>query len=132
MREVLGTGGYAVVYRAFDRFLKREVALKVLRRDRLSPGALLRLRREAAIARDVVHPRIVRVFDIEEAGETVFLTMEIVEGGSLGDRLTRHSLGESGGDRRRRRRGRRRRSKDSPPCMRWASCIATSSRATSS
>ncbi|MBP9145082.1 MAG: serine/threonine protein kinase [Thermoanaerobaculia bacterium] len=91
VREVLGTGGYAVVYRAFDRFLKREVALKVLRRDRLSPGALLRLRREAAIARDVVHPRIVRVFDIEEAGETVFLTMEIVEGGSLGDRLTRHS-----------------------------------------
>ncbi len=91
VREVLGTGGYAVVYRAFDRALRREVALKVLRHDRLSPGALLRLRREAAIARDVVHPRIVRVFDIEEAGETVFLTMEIVEGGSLGDRLTLHS-----------------------------------------
>ena len=91
VREVLGTGGYAVVYRAFDRTLRREVALKVLRHDRLSPGALLRLRREAAIARDVVHPRIVRVFDIEEAGETVFLTMEIVEGGSLGDRLTTHS-----------------------------------------
>ncbi len=91
VRDVLGTGGYAVVYRAFDRTLRREVALKVLRHDRLSPGALLRLRREAAIARDVVHPRIARVFDIEEAGETVFLTMEIVEGGSLGDRLTLHS-----------------------------------------
>lgn len=91
VREVLGTGGYAVVYRAFDRTLRREVALKVLRHDRLSPGALLRLRREAAIARDVVHPRVVRVFDIEEAGETVFLTMEIVAGGSLGDRLTLHS-----------------------------------------
>ena len=91
VRDVLGTGGYAVVYRAFDRTLRREVALKVLRHDRLSPGAMLRLRREAAIARDVVHPRIVRVFDIEEAGETGFLTMEIVEGGSLGDRLTLHS-----------------------------------------
>lgn len=91
VREVLGTGGYAVVYRAFDRTLQREVALKVLRHDRLSPGALLRLRREAAVARDVVHPRIVRIFDIEEAGETVFLTMEIVDGGSLVDRLARHS-----------------------------------------
>ena len=91
VRDVLGTGGYAVVYRAFDRVLKREVALKVLRQDRLSPGALLRLRREAAVARDVLNPRIVRIFDIEEAGETVFLTMEIVEGGSLVDRLAQHS-----------------------------------------
>ena len=91
IRDVLGTGGYAVVYRAFDRFLHREVALKVLRPDRLSAGALLRLRREAAVARDVVHPRVVRIFDIEEAGETVFLTMEIVAGGSLVDRLARHS-----------------------------------------
>ena len=93
VRGVLGTGGYAVVYRAFDRSLEREVALKVLRHDRLSQGALLRLRREAAVARDVVHPRIVRIFDIEEAGETVFLTMEIVEGGSLVDRLARHAAG---------------------------------------
>ncbi|MEO7795377.1 MAG: serine/threonine-protein kinase, partial [Thermoanaerobaculia bacterium] len=85
--HVLGTGGYAVVYRAFDRTLQREVALKLLRQDRLSPTALRRLRREAAVARDVVHERIVRIFDIEEASETVFLTMEVVPGGSLGDRL---------------------------------------------
>lgn len=91
VRDVLGTGGYAVVYRAHDRVLQREVALKVLRQDRLSQGALLRLRREAAVARDVVHSRIVRIFDIEEAGETVFLTMEVVEGGSLVDRLAQHS-----------------------------------------
>lgn len=89
--EVLGTGGYAVVYRAYDRALEREVALKVLRPDRLSPSALRRLRREAAVARDVVHPRIVRIFDFEETESTVFLTMEVVEGGSLGDLLARHS-----------------------------------------
>ena len=87
IREVLGTGGYAYVYRAFDRTLGREVALKVLRQDRLSPTALRRLRREAAIARDAVHPRLVRIFDIEESAESVFLTMEVVDGGSLGERL---------------------------------------------
>ena len=86
--DVLGTGGYAVVYRARDRSLGREVALKVLRHDRFTPTALKRLRREAAIARDVVHERLVRIFDIEEDGEAVFLTMEVVDGGSLGERLT--------------------------------------------
>ncbi|MEZ5314488.1 MAG: serine/threonine-protein kinase, partial [Thermoanaerobaculia bacterium] len=86
--EVLGSGGYAVVYRARDRSLDREVALKVLRHDRITPSALKRMRREAAIARDVVHERLVRIFDIEEDGEAVFLTMEVVEGGSLGERLT--------------------------------------------
>jgi len=87
IRDVLGSGGYAVVYRAYDRTLQREVALKILRQDRVSPSALRRLRREAAVARDAVHPRLVRIYDIEEAGEAVFLTMEVVEGGSLGQQL---------------------------------------------
>ncbi len=87
IRDVLGSGGYAVVYRAYDRTLQREVALKILRQDRVSPSALRRLRREAAVARDAVHPRLVRIYDVEEAAEAVFLTMEVVEGGSLGQRL---------------------------------------------
>ena len=92
IRAVLGTGGSAVVYEAFDRELKRRVALKVLRTDRTSEAALKRFRREVAIARDAASPRLVRVFDIGQAGDTVFLTMDLVEGESLRDLLARGPL----------------------------------------
>ncbi len=84
---VRGVGGSAVVYSAFDRELKQTVALKVLRADRTSPAALLRMKREVAIARQAASPRLVRVYDIDASGESVFLTMEDVPGGSLKDRL---------------------------------------------
>lgn len=86
--SVRGVGGSAVVYAAFDRELRQPVALKVLRADRTSAAALTRFRREAAIARQAASPRLVRVYDIEATGESVFLTMEDVAGGSLKDRLS--------------------------------------------
>ncbi len=87
IRSVLGTGGSASVYAAWDRHLKRLVALKALRADRMSESAMKRFRREVAVARDADSPRLVRVYDVGEAGETVFLTMELVEGKSLRERL---------------------------------------------
>lgn len=87
IRSVLGTGGSASVYAAWDRDLRRLVALKALRADRMSESALKRFRREVAVARDADSPRLVRVYDVGEAGETVFLTMELVEGESLRERL---------------------------------------------
>jgi len=83
---MLGCGGYASVYQARDRELRREVALKMLHPDRHTPGALLRLRREVAVARDASSPRLVRIFDIGTAPEGIYLTMEVL-GGSLKDRL---------------------------------------------
>ena len=92
VRSVLGTGGSAVVYAAFDRELKRPVALKVLRADRMTEAVLRRFRREAAVARDAASPRLVRVFDIGHAGEALFLTMELVEGESLRARMARSRI----------------------------------------
>lgn len=92
IRSVLGTGGSASVYAAWDRDLKRLVALKALRHDRMTETALKRFRREVAVARDADSPRLVRVYDVGEAGETVFLTMELVEGESLRQRLGREPL----------------------------------------
>lgn len=92
VRGVLGMGGSAVVYEAFDRELKRRVALKVLRTDRTSEAALKRFRREVAIARDAAGSRLVRVFDIGQSGDTVFLTMELVDGESLRELLARGPL----------------------------------------
>lgn len=92
VREVLGTGGSAVVYAVHDRELGRDVALKVLRPDRMTEGMLKRFRREVAVAREADSPRLVKVYDIGTAGETVFLTMELVEGESLRERLHRGPL----------------------------------------
>ncbi len=89
VRTVLGQGGTAVVYAAWDRELKRNVALKVLRSDRMTESSLKRFRREVAVARDADSQRLVRVYDIGESGESVFLTMELVEGESLRDRIAR-------------------------------------------
>ncbi len=87
--EVIGTGGYGVVYLAFDRELNRNVALKVLRPERASPEGLARFRREVAVAREISSPRLVRVFDIGSAENAIYLTMEHVEGESLKERLRR-------------------------------------------
>lgn len=90
----LGSGGYGVVYRARDRRLRRDIALKVLRDDRLSESAKIRFRREVQVARDVVAPQLLRVFDIgddEEIGLT-YLTMELVRGETLRALLRRERL----------------------------------------
>ncbi len=92
--ETLGAGGYGVVYRARDRRLRRDIALKVLRADRLSESAKIRFRREVQVARDVVAPQLLRVFDIgddEELGLT-YLTMELVRGETLRERVRRGRL----------------------------------------
>ncbi len=83
VRGVLGSGGFSVVYRVWDRELKREVALKVLRADRLTDTTLRRFRREAGVAQDAASPRLVRIFDIGRSGGAVYLTMELVEGPTL-------------------------------------------------
>lgn len=87
VRSVLGHGGSAVVYEAWDRELKRVVALKVLRGDRITETTLVRFRREVAVARDAASPCLARVFDLGVSGETVFLTMERVDGDSLRSRI---------------------------------------------
>ena len=90
--DVLGAGGSAVVYRAFDRTLRQDVALKVLRRERTTPASLTRLRREVAVARNVASPHLVRVFDIAATESDTFVTMELIEGESLRARVERGPL----------------------------------------
>jgi len=92
VRSVLGMGGSGVVYAVFDRELRRNVALKVLRSDRMTESALKRFRREVAVARDAQSPNLVRVFDMAQSAESIYLTMELVDGESLARRLERGPL----------------------------------------
>src|SRR5204863_347995 len=85
VRELLGTGGMGVVYRAFDRELQEPVAIKTLRPEVLegSGVALERFKQEIRLARKLAHRNIVRTYDLGEVNGTYYLTMEYVEGTSL-------------------------------------------------
>ncbi len=92
IRERLGRGGHATVYRAFDRLLKDEVALKVVHPESDPERALARIRREVGVARESLSPHLVRVFELGESKGDIYLTMEILAGGSLRDRLRQGPL----------------------------------------
>ncbi len=90
---LLGTGGMGAVFRARDTELEETVALKVLRRDLVEvPGVVERFRREVKLARRVTHRNVARMFDIGEHNGEKFLTMELVEGEALSERIRREVL----------------------------------------
>jgi DNA-binding response OmpR family regulator/predicted Ser/Thr protein kinase len=82
MLEELGRGGMGVVYRARDRELDDEVAVKLLRADVLKadPELIARLKMEIRLARRITHPNVVRSHDVGEWEGTHFMTMEYVKG----------------------------------------------------
>src|ERR1700683_1954068 len=93
----IGQGGMGQVYEALDLELKARVPLKVIRPDISSdPRMLSRFRREVQLTRRITHPNVCRTFDIErhsssagDGGDLTFLTMELLEGETLADRLHR-------------------------------------------
>jgi serine/threonine protein kinase/Tfp pilus assembly protein PilF len=86
--DVLGEGGMGVVYRARQRGLNRLVAVKMIRgAERGLPGHLARIRIEAEAVARLRHPNIIQIFEIGEADGAPFVSLELLEGGSLDDRL---------------------------------------------
>lgn len=84
---VIGAGGMGEVYRATDRKLARDIALKVLPSDMASdPDRLARFQREARAIAALNHPNVVTVYSVEESENVHFITMELIEGQPL-DRL---------------------------------------------
>jgi tRNA A-37 threonylcarbamoyl transferase component Bud32 len=87
--EVIGGGGMATVYKAYQSSADRFVAVKVIRAD-LSRDTALRERfeREARMIARLEHPAILPIYDVGEQDGVPFLVMRYVEGGSLSDRIS--------------------------------------------
>jgi hypothetical protein len=85
--RVLGAGGMGTVYDAEDLDSGRRVALKVLSHQLDSPDARTRFLREGRLAASINHPNSVYIFGTEEIGGTPVITMELVSGGTLQDRV---------------------------------------------
>ncbi len=94
IEEHLATGGMGAVFRARHVYMRKDVALKVLRPDLSASAELVeRFRREAEIAASLEHDHIVRVTDFGRSPEGwLFLAMELLFGESLFDRLRREGF----------------------------------------
>ena len=89
--EQLGEGGMAVVYKAYDTRLEREVAVKVIRTEKLTletmDKSLKRFAREAKALARLTHPNIIPISDYGEEEGVPFLVMDYIPGGTLKEKL---------------------------------------------
>jgi serine/threonine protein kinase len=90
VEALLGSGGMGDVYRAQDTKLERAVAIKVLPEEfARDPRRLARFEREAKILASLSHPHIAHIHGLEEAEGVHALVMELVDGETLAQRLSR-------------------------------------------
>ena len=91
--DELGRGAMGVVYRARDTKLNRDVAIKVLPEDFAGDEErLARFRREAQLLASLNHPNIAAIYGLEESDGVHYLTLELVPGETLAERLARGRL----------------------------------------
>ena len=86
----IGEGGMGEVWQAHDTELGRDVALKILPEAfATDPDRLARFQREAQVLASLNHPNIAQIHGIEEAEGTRALVLELVEGPTLADRISK-------------------------------------------
>src|SRR5215208_1811180 len=97
--EELGRGGMAMVYRAKDRQLEREVAIKVLPFSLAFDTEFVeRFQREARTAAQLEHPNIIAIYRVGRSGRVIYFVMKFLRGGSLSSvlanrkKLTPHEI----------------------------------------
>ncbi|MGW7158429.1 Stk1 family PASTA domain-containing Ser/Thr kinase [Paenibacillus taichungensis] len=84
--ERVGGGGMALVYKAQDLLLNRNVAIKVLRQQFVHDEEFIRrFRREAQSAASLSHPNVVSVYDVGQEDDVHYIVMEYVEGKNLNE-----------------------------------------------
>ena len=83
---MLGKGSFGEVYKAFDKKNPEfEVAIKVLRKSKMSTKDLAHVMDEVDLLRKVDHPNIVEYFETYEEKKNLYLVMELCTGGELFD-----------------------------------------------
>ncbi len=91
--EVIGVGGMAVVYKAFDNIDHRIVAVKILKSEYLANEEFKRrFRNESKAVAVLSHPNIVKVFDVSFGDAIQYIVMEYVEGITLKNYITQQGV----------------------------------------
>src|SRR5262245_11455320 len=90
---LIGQGGMGEVYRAHDRKLGRDVAIKILPAAfTTDPDRVARFQREAQLLAAINHPHIAAIFGFEESEDTRALVLELVDGETLAQRIARSPI----------------------------------------
>lgn len=93
--DMIGRGGVGCIYKVQDNILEETVVLKILLPSFVSDKSMVdRFLNEARIARKLTHPHIVRIHDVGRVEQTVFISMELIEGRSLRELLDHLKSGE--------------------------------------
>ena len=91
IKKKLGEGGMAVVYKAFDTNLERDVAIKIIKGEKVASGdveqMIKRFEREVKTLAKLTHPNIVHIHDYGRYQNKPYLIMEYLPGGTLEDRI---------------------------------------------
>ena len=97
IESVIGTGGMGQVFRAVHIHLAREAAIKVLHANLATePGFQARFLKEARAIASLKHPNIVAVHDFGEQAGSLYLVMELIDGGSLRQLLLAQTTAQAG------------------------------------
>ena len=84
MIEKIGNGGMSTVYKAMDKVLKRNVAVKILRDEFTTDEEFIkRFEAEAQSAARLTHPNIVSIYDVGVEGNLYYIVMELIQGKTL-------------------------------------------------
>ncbi|NUO82543.1 AAA-like domain-containing protein [candidate division KSB1 bacterium] len=93
IQKTLGRGNMGTVYLAKEKNTGKEVALKFLKQELLSDSsAVVRFKREANSAAQIIHANIVTVYELQEKAQRPYIVMEYVEGETLRARVERERL----------------------------------------
>ena len=84
----IGKGGMAAVFRAYDLELEEQIALKVFNVQHTSEVLVARFKQELKMSRQLIHPNIIRLYDIGMHQGYRYISMELLTGQSLKDRMT--------------------------------------------
>ncbi|HCY83554.1 MAG TPA: serine/threonine protein kinase [Desulfobacteraceae bacterium] len=88
--NIIGRGGYSIVYKGIDLNTGKEVAIKMMRHHRVMDSDFLtKFKKEADILDRMTHDHIIRVHDMVERYRTLFIIMEYLEGESIQEKLHR-------------------------------------------
>ena len=86
LREI-ARGGMSVVFAAYQNTLKRQIAVKILPKDLITPTTARIFTQEAEAAAILSHPNIIPIYEVGDAGDFLFFTMQLVRGRALSDHI---------------------------------------------